>query len=1180
MIVETSVPSIPINRRPVRGKHGPRANGGVSVIASTRWIVGRQNRGVQICVLGPLEVRTGSGVRAETVDVGGSRLRTLLILLALDPGRTVTTQRLVAGLWGDEPPAAAVGALQALVSRLRRAVPGLPVEFRAAGYRLAVEPDAVDAVRFERLVGDGREALRLGDAARAAATLRSALDLWRGPPLADVAEAPFARAVVARLEERRLAAVEDRLAAELRLGAAADLIPELRELVAADPARESLTAVLMRALHAAGRPGAALDAYERLRARLADDLGADPSAELRELHITILRGEPGQADPATPAPVPVPVPSPAAAAAPDLGVRLDGGRRTNLRAALTSFVGRSRDADMVQRLVREARLVTLVGPGGAGKTRLAVETARRLLDGGGEQAGHLPDGAWLVELAPVTAAADVPQAVFAALGLREQVVLNALRMRGVSEDDPTQRLTAALAGRRLLLVLDNCEHLLDPAAAFAEEVLGACPGVRILATSREPLAITGETLWPVEPLALPPMELAALADTESVSRYAAVRLFTDRAMAVRPGFQLAAAAVPANGGVSGAADGHVASVVRICRALDGMPLAIELAAARLRAMTPEQVAARLDDRFRLLTSGSRTALPRHRTLEAVVAWSWDLLDEPERVLWRRLSIFRGGVTPASARAVCADAFTSAGGDPAGRLDPDDVPDLLAALVEKSLLVRGADGPDGPRYRQLETIREYGLHRLDAAGEREALRAAHAAHYLRVAEVAEPRLRARDQLLWLGRLAVEQDNLHAALRGAIRVGDAATAVRMSSALGWYWWLRGRKLEGSQLAEAALALPGDAPAETRAVAGTLAALNAFDGFADLDGARRLLLEAVHSADEVPGSEHPMLPLMRGFYLMVSDGVGEQARAAFQSCFELPDVWARSISRVLFAFASVNSGDHLDEAATRASEARVAFEALGERWGLAISYGALGELAGLRGDHAMALEYYQRATVLTAELDSNEDSGQFQMNLVGAALALGDIPRARAALADARRSAELAGTAELLSSVALAEADLARLEGDLPRARRLVREAAAGVWFRRSAPQFRSIAATAVAVVEIAEGHLDTARQLLAAALGEAVRSTDAPITAKVLVAVADLALCEGEADHAAELLGACGLISRTGDRDLARVEAAARAGLGEPAFAAARARGEAVPLSQALELAALPPVAWPPPLPDSP
>ncbi|MCK9896221.1 BTAD domain-containing putative transcriptional regulator [Frankia sp. AgB32] len=1176
---------------------------------------------MQICVLGPLAVQTGSGVSVATVDVGGSRLRTLLILLALEPGRLVPAQRLISGLWAADPPTAATGALQALVSRLRRTVPGLPVEFQAAGYRLALPAEAVDAVRFERLVADGREALRRGDDPQAAKILRAAIELWRGPPLADVAHAPFARAVIARLEERRLAALEGRIEADLRLGGGAELVPELAELAAAHPLRESVTASLMRALCAAGRPGAALDAYERLRRQLADELGADPSGELRDLHATALggAGPPWAAPPAPPPPPPPPgggrggggggraAGRPAGGEAEArIADRADGEPRTNLRAPLSSFVGRSRDAEQVRRLVDGSRLVTLVGPGGAGKTRLAVETARRLLDGGADQPLSLPDGAWLVELAPITAAPDLPQAVFTALGLREQVILGALRLRGMVDSDPLERLAATLAGRRMLLVLDNCEHLLDPVAALAEEVLGACPQVRILATSREPLAITGETLWPVEPLALPPAEPAHLVDHAAVARYPAVRLFLDRAAAVRPGFRLAGGRSPAGAGDdgtragddgtragddgtrAGAADeaggAQIAAVVRICRALDGMPLAIELAAARLRAMTPEQVAARLDDRFRLLSSGSRTALPRHRTLAAVVSWSWDLLDEPERVLWRRLAIFPGGVTAASARAICVDPPADRPGPGAGRIAHDDVPDLLTALVEKSLLIcDSADGAATPRYRQLETIREYGLQRLDEAGEREWLRAAHAEHFLRLAERAEPVLRTRDQLVWLRLLGVEQDNLHAALRGATAAGDAATAVRMSSALGWYWWLRGQRQEGAQLADAALSLPGEAPPLARAAAGALAALNAFDGFQDEVTALRLLRLSVRVRESNEGAllgHHPIVPLLGGFRLMLELGlVADEPLNAFRACFDLPDTWTRALARVLFAYISANRGDatFLEEAEVRAAEAVDLFESIGERWGTAFAHGAVGELGNLRGEHALAVASFRRGCALTAELDSADEAGQFQMNLVAAALALGDVPQARAALDDARRIARRSGTPELLAGVAIAESALARYLGEVERARELILPAAASVWHRHGAPQFRAAMGTSVALVELSYGRVDTARPILAAALAEAVRATDAPATARVLVGVARLCLSDGDAEHAAEVVGACDLIRLTGDHDLAAVDLAVREALGERRYAEALARGRSVPLSAALDLARLPPVAWPPPLP---
>ncbi len=1195
---------------------------------------------MQICVLGPLAVRTGSGVSAATVDVGGARLRTLLILLALDPGRLVPAQRLIAGLWAGDPPTAATGALQALVSRLRRTVPGLPVEFQAAGYRVALPAEAIDAVCFERLVAEGREALRSGEDVRAAKILRAAIELWRGPPLADVADAPFARAVIARLEERRLAAVEGRIEADLRLGGGAELVPELAELAAAHPLRESVAASLMRALCAAGRPGAALDAYEGLRRRLADEFGADPSGELRELHASVLGGA------GTPRSAPLDPALPTATSAANSGANsratnsaassasgrdgagrraanrrvaeeqaggeagtgiageraggeaeagivapADGQPRTNLRAALSSFVGRSRDAEQVRRLVSGSRLVTLVGPGGAGKTRLAVETARRLLDGGDDdQPLSLPDGAWLVELAPITAAGDLPQAVFAALGLREQVILGALRLRGMVDSDPVERLTATLAGRRMLLVLDNCEHLLDPVAALAEELLGACPQVRILATSREPLAITGESLWPVEPLALPPARPAHLIDRAAVAHYPAVRLFADRAAAVRPGFRLGGVRpVDGDGGPPAAAaadeagERQIAAVVRICQALDGMPLAIELAAARLRAMTPEQVAARLDDRFRLLNSGSRTALPRHRTLAAVVSWSWDLLDEPERVLWRRLAIFPGGVTVASARAVCVDATADRAGPGAGRIAHEDVPDLLTALVEKSLLICDSeDGAATPRYRQLETIREYGLRRLDEADEREWLRAAHAEHFLRLAERAEPVLRTRDQLVWLRLLAIEQDNLHAALRGATAAGDADTAVRMSSALGWYWWLRGRRLEGAQLAEAALELPGDASAPARAAAGALAALNAFDGLQDEATVMRLLRLSVREIEDVDAllDPHPIVPLLGGFRLMLEVGiVADEPLEAFRGCFGLPDPWTRALARVLFAYISANRADaqHLEEARRRAREAVDEFETLGERWGTAFAHGAVGELASLRGEHALAVASFRRGCALTAELDSADEAGQFQMNLVAAALALRDVPQAQAALEEARRSAQRAGTPDLLAGVAIAESSLARFLGETKRARELILPAAAAVWTRHGPPQFKAAMGTSVALAELSCGRLESARLILAAALAEAVRSTDAPVTARVLVGVAHLALRDGDAQHAAELIGACVPIRLAGDHDLEQVDLAVRDALGQRRYDDAVARGRAVPLSAALDLARLPPVAWPPPLP---
>ena len=581
---------------------------------------------MQIGILGSFEVRTDDGAVA---DVPGARLRALLIALALEPGRVVSKATLIDWIWGEQLPADTANALQRLVSRLRKALPEGSIEGQPGGYRLTVEPDAVDAVRFERLVAQARDA----EGSRRVRLLREALALWRGAAMADVGleDSEALDAAVARLERLRLAALEDRFDAEIGLGQAGELIAELTDLVAAHPVRERLVAALMRALAAAGRDTEALLVYERTRETVADLLGADPSPELSAVHVALLRGELG---------------------------RREEIRKTNVRAELTSFVGREADVAAVRELIAERRLTTLIGPGGSGKTRLATETARTLL-------GDLPDGVWLVELAAIGADGDVVQATLAGLGLRDAL------LGAAPSADPVDGLIAAIREREALLILDNCEHVIESAAAFADRVLGECRRLRILATSREPLGITGEALWQTEPLALP--DASPGASPGEIASSPAIRLLRDRAGAVRKDL--------------GGDARTLSAMARICRALDGMPLAIELAAARLRTMTVEQLANRLDDRFRLLTSGSRTALPRHKTLRAVVDWSWDLLTEAERMVLRRLSVFSGGASLEAAERVCV-ART---GERPSAVEQDEVLELLTSLAEKSLLRTEGDG---------------------------------------------------------------------------------------------------------------------------------------------------------------------------------------------------------------------------------------------------------------------------------------------------------------------------------------------------------------------------------------------------------------------------------------------------------------------------------------------------------
>lgn len=1035
---------------------------------------------VRVAMLGPLSVRAEDG---SPVEVTGARLRTLLILLALDPGRVVTVSRLIDGVWGDGPPAEASNALQALVSRMRRT--GLTIESRPAGYRLVLDPDDVDVHRFERLVAEA--------AAGNAATLREALALWRGPALADAATAAFAQAPVARLTELRLRAIGDRIEAELTGGA--DLVPELESLVAEHPLHERFTALLMRALARAGRTADALAAHTRIKNALADELGADPSADLAALHVELLRG-----DLETP----------------------PNRERTNLRSGLTSFVGRDEDLARVTALVGESRLVTLTGPGGSGKTRLATEVGRALVD-------RQPDGVWFVEFAPVGDGADAPQAVLTALGLRNQV-LN--RPIGEPVETPIDRLANALSHRALLLVLDNCEHLVGAAAALADRLLGDCPRLRILATSREPLGITGETLWPVDPLALPP----AGADPATALGFSAVRLLADRARAVRPSFTVDVTTAPA--------------MVHLCRALDGMPLAIELAAARLRTMSLDQLATRLDDRFRLLTGGSRMALPRHQTLRAVVDWSWDLLDDDERTLLRRLAIFSGGATLEAVEQVCAGAD----------LPVDRVLDLLTALVDKSLVLLVGD-----RYRLLETIKAYGRERLAAAGEAEPVRDAFVDWFSRLAATAEPHLRRAEQLEWLAALEADHDNLHAAVRAAISAGAAVSAARLISNVGWYWWLRGHKLEGADLAAEAVAMPGEVPTADRALALALAAMLAIDGTYDQQQALGWFRQAVGlvTADEL--GHHPMLRLMVALnQVMDSYGRPSESLRMYLSdvLFNDHDPWVLGAARVMRAHASLNAGMLHDEAEDDFNVALAAFRSTGERWGMSFTLVSLADLLAWRGDFVAAIRHYDEAIRLFAELVTNDDLVRYRLRLAAVHLLLGQRDRAMAALALAQRDADRSGMIESFAGVAHARGDFARLAGDHAEADRQLTTASelSRTLFRARnqtvAPQFCAMVEHSRGYLAAEVGDLAEAVARQSEALELALDSNDAPVIALVLIGVADVTLRRGDPYHAAVVLGASESIRGTKDvsvLDYARVTEQIRAALGDDAFTEAYEKG---------------------------
>ncbi|TQM30630.1 putative ATPase [Nocardia bhagyanarayanae] len=1023
-------------------------------------------------------MRTDGG---DLADVPGARLRGLLIALALEPGRAVPKATLVDWIWGENPPSDAANALQRLVSRLRKALPDGSIEGQPDGYRLRVEPDAVDAVRFERLVAQARND---EDPRR----LREALALWRGAAMQDIGlrESAAFDAAVTRLEGLRLTAMEDRFDAEIGLGHGAELVTELTDLVAAHPVRERLVAALMRALVATGRDTDALLVYERTRETLADELGVDPAPELSALHVALLRGE--------------------------LSRREDN-RKTNLRAELTSFVGKDGDVTAVRELNADHRLITLIGPGGSGKTRLATETARTLL-------GDLPDGVWLVELAAIGADGDtggnsVAQATLAALKLRDALHGEA------SDAEPTDRVVAAIRERAMLLILDNCEHVIESAAAFAHRVLGECRQLRILATSREPLGITGEALWPVVPLALP----AADAGPDQIESSPAIRLLLDRASAVNKDL---------------ATDARTLSTAaRVCRALDGMPLAIELAAARLRTMSLDQLAHRLDDRFRLLTGGSRTALPRHKTLRAVVDWSWELLSDAERAVLRRLAVFSGGASLEAAERVCACDV----------VDTGDVLELLTALTEKSLVLTVDDR--APRYRMLGTIKEYAEQRLAEAGESDRTRRAHLAYFTELAEIADPHLRRAEQLAWLATLDAEHDNIAAAMRGALAAGAADGAMRLAAAAGWYWWLGGHKAEANELIMAATALPGEVADETRAMVYAFVVQFVTSGpQSDQYQAEEWIRKGYELSTRVE-SRHPVLRLLTPLERLLH---GPDAfLPAWEALLDDEDPWVRALGRLQLGKMRIQLGQGGRDADTCLETALTEFRAIGERWGISFAQTELANRIAVRGEFAAACEHYEQAIAVVAEIGSVEDVVPMRSRQAQLYWLAGDVESSAAAMAEAQRLAERVSWPIVLAELALSKAELARWSGDAEQVHRELDVATQLMGDDAERPNIRAMKHDLLGY--LAED-LDETRAHRVAAFEAASEAAYPLLIAQVLTGIADLALRDEQYEQAARLLAASAELRGLPDRsnpDVARIEQAARNRLGEKGFAEAVREG---------------------------
>ena len=913
---------------------------------------------VRYGILGTTQAVRDDGTQ---VQVGGPRMRALLAALALRAGKAVPARVLIDELWAEDPPADPQDALQTLVARLRRALGPEQVGSADEGYRL-VHADT-DLLRFEALAAPGSDA----DA------LRSALALWRGDALADLPSRPDA---AARCEAQRVTVQRRLLAAEIELGRAASVLQELAGLVERRPLDEHLQTLQLRALRDSGRVPEGLLAYEEFRRRLADELGTDPGPELRALHAELLAGP-------TPA---LPASASASGPAPKATIAAPTAPAGNLRPRLTSFVGREAELAALRDLLPGRRLLTLTGPGGSGKTRLAQQAAEAL------PAAVYPDGVWMAELAPLDDPQAVPGAVLSALGLRGTL----LHVGGKSEvltgsaepESPMDRLFDHCTGRRLLLVLDNCEHLIQAAAELAEQLTAACPGVTVLATSREPLAVPGEELYPVEPLP-DPNALQLLAERGSVDP------------AVDP-----------------------VSCAEICRRLDGLPLAIELAAARLRALTPRQLADRLDDRFQLLTGGNRTDLPRQQTLRAVVDWSWDLLDKPERTLLARLSVFAGGWTMDAAEQVCADDLL-----PRGEIAP-----LLVSLVDKSLVQADLDGP-AARYRMLETIHEYAAERLQETADRDALTDRHIRHYRELARTTDPLLRGRGQLPALTLLETEHDNIRAAMRRAVVTGAEQEALCLVLAMCWFWQLRNYETEAAGWFQAVAPLsPPDAPADPPPVPLT-------EGPTDLpppwspevlaDARRgavlcRFITNSQHDfSAPLPTPERTAaakaflglydtrlpqssrLPALYRIYAQLF--VGELNTMAkcldemVEGCRAQGREWELAYSLQIRCKMANDQPGGLAGARRDAEESLEIFTRLGDTWGMGEALSGQAENAGFIGDFELAASVCRQAIAMARSIGSEQEIGMLQVRLGEALLGLGAEEEGEASILEGIASAD---------------------------------------------------------------------------------------------------------------------------------------------------------------------------------
>ena len=1019
---------------------------------------------MRIEVLGQLRVVDHDG--NDVTPRGTQQRRAMVALAAASPG-AITIDTLEDLLWPDGSPS--TNALQALVSKLRKVVAPATIESDGRSYRIGgVHTDLAD----------------LDDAIRSGRWV-TAESLVNGAPLADLDGHPFAAPIVARVSAMVRSARVSRLTAVVDGPDPSPAIAELEALVVTEPFDEQWWASLMLAHARMGRHAEALDIYQRARRSLVDRLGLEPGPLLRDVEAQVLAGSVSPAQ-----------------AAPDTSV---GG---GLPVSVGSFVGRVRELGDLATAIAEHRLVTLVGPGGAGKTTTALEVARR--------SESVADAA-LVRLAPVTDRDSAVRAVARAIGLRE----NEGAATVVSSSDPLDRVCEALRTRDILLVLDNCEHLIAESATIAHSVLTNCPGVRVMATSRESLGVPGEHVYPLLPLL-----------TEE-----ATALFVERAD---------------DHGVI--VDGRDPEVASLCERLDGLPLAIELAAARLRTMTLPELSQGLDDRFTLLSIGPRLAERRQQTLRAVVDWSHDLLDPSERVVFRRLAAFTGGATASGIRAVCSDRSAATSG-----ISPDAALATVERLVDKSL-VRVDRTPFGVRFNLLQTLGDYAREHLIASGEHEQVLIRHAQFVADEVVAARKGLVGTDQPAWFARVGADRANFDAALGTAVTTGDAQLALELVVPIGWYFFMAGELDAGMDALESALACEGPTDPFHRAQALAMFGWLQANG-PHVEPALATTSEALSLLDQVDE------PFARGlivnthamalFFAGRLDAVQAFVPVLDEYATRSPDRWVRGITGVVLGEFAQFQGRIAD--AEQLFEASAAdFEAEGDRFAYALTITEASEITEMVGDYDRSAELLKRGIELAAEVGFSGHPLAMKARLGNVEVLRGNLDEAKAQFDELIRDAVALGVPWLHSMAQVGLASVHRRRGAFAEAEAYL-DAAWEIPRSRSVPYMRSIIQVAKGYLADQRGDRDTALRHQLDGLRTALQLRTPRGTAYSLEGVAGaLALSsdDGERRLGAELLGAANTLRRANGGampeperfDVDRCEHRLRSQLGEQAFAA--------------------------------